>query len=896
MPVAALRVKLIERVLLVCRGFTYLSTQAFALNYISRINPFSRYTSCSRNCDHDTWKCSLHWLKTESATYVALLQKCGALKALSHGMRIHKHITACGIEQNAFLENNLLYMYVECGALADARKFFDAMRGRNQFSWNVIIRSFVRCGQGQEAFELFEQMHREGMYPPDTYIFVSILSACSAHTDMDTGMHIHACIVNAGLESHVIVATALVNMYGKHGMVEDAARQFDTMLERNMVSWNAMIAVRANSGQIQLAIELYAGMQKEGLLPDKVTFVSILHVCTVPAVLWEGKRLHAILESKGLEKDIIMDTALVDMYGKCGSLENAQGIFDGMQERNTVSWTALISAYAQHGEVKNAAHLYKRMHQEGILADKVMFVSILDACACEAGLMEGKLVHASIAGSALEVEVVVGTALVNMYGKCGNLDCARRIFDIISEPNDFSWNSMIAAYVQYGHIHEALELFGQMHWKGEMPHELTIVNVLHICASQGAEAEGKQVHSYIVTNGLESGVVEMALVNMYGKCGSLRDAHCIFNRLSECMVVAWNAIITAYVKSGGEKYALQFFEQMQQEGSMPDRATFVSILGMFPEPLASFAGKQMHSRIFCGGFELDASMGTSLINIYGKLSSLRNAWSVFDRMPIRNIVVWNAIMAVVVQNGLIMHAFQLFTQMKLEGVIADKVIILTILNACADQSLLAEGKKMHVCSMVTGCDLDVSVGTALVNMYGRCGRLDASQRVFDELPHRNLLTWTCMIAVLAQHGQGNSAIMLFDGMLQGGTTPDKVTYTSVLSACAHAGMIDDGYYQLLYMERFHGIPPVVDHFNCIIDLLGKAGQLDEAENLVKSMPIQPTATSWTILLDACRRLSDVGHGECLAKQVFEMDAEDAALFVTLSNVYLGASNDVASEI
>ena len=290
-----------------------------------------------------------------------------------------------------------------------------------------------------------------------------------------------------------------------------------------------------------------------------------------------------------------------------------------------MSWTALISVCAHHGDEKKSHHLYKQMHQEGVLGDNVTYVSILNAFSCGGNLLEGKLTHASIAGTPLESDVVVATCLLNMYSNCGNLECSRSMFNMIQEPNGYSWNSMIAAYARHGHIHEALHLFLQMHERGKTPHELAIINVLYVCGNQGAEELGKQIHSYIVMNVIESDIVHTALIILYSKFGLVYDAYYMFDLFYEKTMVIWNAVFSVQVSNRHWKHAFQSFEQIQQEGLIPDKETFSSILSELPKLTASSFGKIILARIsFCG------FMRPGLINLYGKCYNLRDANNLFD--------------------------------------------------------------------------------------------------------------------------------------------------------------------------------------------------------------------------------------------------------------------------
>jgi pentatricopeptide repeat protein len=222
--------------------------------------------------------------------------------------------------------------------------------------------------------------------------------------------------------------------------------------------------------------------------------------------------------------------------------------------------------------------------------------------------------------------------------------------------------------------------------------------------------------------------------------------------------------------------------------------------------------------------------------------------------------------------------------MHVEGVMTDEIVILMFLDLCATHVLLAKGKSLHIHTNISVEQCDVAIGTALINMYGKCGCIEKAKEIFSKLSDRNLLTFTCMISMFAQHGYDRDAARLFCRMHDKGLSPDKVSYTSILCACGHGGLIKDGLGHFLAMEILHGIVPIPDHFNCVIDLLGKAGLADKASHLIRNMPFQPTAMSWTILVDAYRRLSGVGCANHLLNFLLEVDSKDAASYVTFSNM------------
>eukprot|EP00249_Psilotum_nudum_P016665 c25935_g6_i1 orf=43-2346(+) len=548
--------------------------------------------------------------------------------------------------------------------------------------------------------------------------------------------------------------------------------------------------------------------------------------------------------------------------------------------------------YYEQGKLKEALD---DLDRQPVRADSIVYGRLLQACKNSRAVSEGKRVHAHIVRHGLERNTFLGNELVSMYGKCGNLDDARRVFDGMTEKNVFSWTVMIAAYANRGHGKEAFQLFCRMQKEGAVPNRITFVTILNACSNPAALADGRLIHALIAKGEFWSDViVGTAIVNMYSKCGSLEDARKVFHQMPERDVVSWNVMITAYAQHGYCKEALRLFRHMQLEGIISDKVTFIAVLDC---PINLPEGKLIHGHIVESGFESDVVVGNATIKMYGKCGSKEDARRVFDKMPHRDVVSWTAMMAVCTRHGYCKDALQLFQGMQLNGVMPDKVTLLTLLETCANLADLAEGKLIHVSIVDRGFESDVSVGNAIIDMYGKCGSLEDARRMFNKMPQRDVISWTAMIAAYAQHGLGKEALELFHQMQLKGIMPDEITFVSILSACSHSGLVDEGWSHFLSMTKNFFIAPTTEHYGCIIDLLGRAGRLVEAEDLINKMPFKPDIVAWKTLLGACRIHGDVDRGKRAAEHIFDLDPEDAAGYVVLSNIYAAAGQwDNASKI
>ncbi|KAJ7259930.1 hypothetical protein O6H91_Y408800 [Diphasiastrum complanatum] len=334
--------------------------------------------------------------------YVCLLKGCSRRKALAEGKQVHALIVQSVLDSNILLANTLVRMYSKCGSVLHAHKVFSNMPQHDVYSWTAIISAYADSGEVEEAINLFHQMQETGL-APDKVLFVPLLKACARLAALEQGRQLHSDIIRRGFQSDVIVGSTLVNMYAKCGCTEDARELFDNMSERNVVSWNAMIAGYAQNGLGKEALALYEQMKQEGVQPDNVTFALLLNACASLAALEQGKLLHSEIIKRGFQLDVVVANTLVDMYAKCGCTEDARELFDNMSERNVVSWTAMIAGYAQNGLGKEALALYEQMKQGGMQPNHVTFVLLLNACASLAALEQGKQLHSEIIKKRLSI-------------------------------------------------------------------------------------------------------------------------------------------------------------------------------------------------------------------------------------------------------------------------------------------------------------------------------------------------------------------------------------------------------------------------------------------------------------------------------------------------------------
>ncbi|KAI5075792.1 hypothetical protein GOP47_0009868 [Adiantum capillus-veneris] len=815
----------------------------------------------------------------------SLVQKCSAVKDLSGGKRLHAHLVKRGLHKNLLLGNRLLQMYLSCGSFRDVVDCFLSMHQRNGFSWNFLITAHARDAQHDQAVCDFQRMQCEG-FLPNEHIFASVLSACTDKAAILNGKRVHTQLMESESQFSVAVLNALVNMYSKCSFLTDARRLFDQVLDRNVVSWTSIISAYSQHGQGEDAFILYLQMHQEGVLPNRVTFSSMLDACVTPDSLIEGKRLHAYIVGCELQSELVLASGLVTMYGNCGSLKDAYEVFMCLNERNTILWTSMIWGCIKLEQPDRALQLYGRMLSEGGLPDAITYSSVLDGCASQEGLVIGKHVHAASVTSALPFDSAAMTSLLNMYGRNGIPEEARLIFDKMKTRTTLSWTYMIASYVQCGESKAAIQLFMQMQTDGLHPDKVTLWRVVEACRNEAAIHEGKWVHGIIIEDSLESDTaLATALVSMYGKFENLGDAQYIFCSMKDRNTVSWTAMITGYIHCDADKEALLLYDQMQQEGVIPNRVTAVCILSACANESHVTKGRRLHVYIANSDFFHDVVVTTALLSMYGKCDRLDDARRVFDEMNVRNVISWNAMLAAYTYCGCNDGVLELFDQMLFQGVIPNKVSFFSLLDACASQANLSRGNFIHSLAVKSGYDLDLDISNVILNMYGKCGKLKDAREVFKQMRLLDIVSWNTMICLWAQHGHSKTVFLSLEEMLVKGYLPDGITHSAVLYVCGHAGLISEGVHYFISFVKDHNVTPTADLWHCMIYMFARSGLMQMGQTFLEKLPVQPSSITWTSFCNASEGHSDIDRGEYIIKRIIELDEENASPYVMLSNMY-----------
>ncbi|XP_024522393.1 pentatricopeptide repeat-containing protein At2g13600-like [Selaginella moellendorffii] len=528
------------------------------------------------------------------------------------------------------------------------------------------------------------------------------------------------------------------------------------------------------------------------------TYASFLRQCGDNRALEQGKKVHALISRKTFRGDRFLGNLLVQMYGKCQSLDDAVAAFESIERKNLFTWTIMFAAFAHNGYVLQARELFDKMPQRDLV----------------------------------------------------------------------SWTTMVAAYASNGCNGEALDVFKAMDLEGVQVDGIAVLSTLDACTEL---AHGRVIHQAVSGTILEDDVkVGTALVTMYGRCHCLVSARIAFCEIFEKNLISWNAMVAAYAQNGSRKQALLVFRFMDLEGVGPGPVTFTSILEVCASSSALEDGRYIHSKAVASGCHNDVKVASALVNMYGKCGSVNDAKQIFDSIPHKNVVTWSAMVAAYAQNDCGKEALELGIYMDLEGLLPNEVTFVSMVDACACIPALRQGRLLHEGIRVNfKAPLVLELDNALIHMYGQCGALEDSRKVFDSMGLRDSITWNALITAYAQNGVPEEALVLFQDMKLDGTSPSELTFMSVLSACSHSGLLGYARQCFVSITGDFFMAPVAGHFRCLINLLGRAGRLTDAEELMSSMPFEASGLELASLLHGCKTQGSLRGGARIARKVME---------------------------
>ncbi|CAN1220578.1 Pentatricopeptide repeat-containing protein At1g03540 [Linum perenne] len=551
------------------------------------------------------------------------------------------------------------------------------------------------------------------------------------------------------------------------------------------------------------------------------------------------------------------------------------------------SMESKLLEHCKSGSLFPALHLLNAIDWRAFSNKPLLFASLLQTSTKASSFNHGLQLHAHVVKSGLETDRFVGNSLLALYFKLGSdFVETRRVFDGLNFKDVISWTSMITGYVKVEKPRSSIQLFLEMVGGGVEPNAFTLSAVVKACSDLGDLRLGNVFHGIVFVRGFDSNnVICSALIDMYGRNFDFGDARQLFDELSEPDEICWTSVISAFIRNDMYSEALAFFNSMQRKHRFSlDAFTFGTVLTACGNLGRARQGREVHAKVITSGVgDNVVVVQSSLVDMYGKCRLLEESQLVFDRMSVKNSVSWSALLGGYCQNGDFKSVIRIFREMGQD----DLYSFGTVLRACASLAAIKQGKEVHCQYVRRGGWRDVIVESALVDLYAKCGCVDFAYRVFKQMPDRNLITWNTMIRGFAQNGRIEGALALFDDMVKQGVKPDYITFIGVLFACSHSGLVDQGKRHFTSMVSEYGIRPGIEHYNCMVDLLGRAGLIEEAEALLENADCRDDSSLWTVLLGACATCTNPATAERIAKRTMELKPEYHLSYVYLANVYRG---------
>ncbi|KAK0581232.1 hypothetical protein LWI29_011599 [Acer saccharum] len=741
----------------------------------------------------------------------------------------------------------------------------------------------------KEAFQCLNNMYSDRntlvIFPEEAY--AQVFELCASKKALSQGKQIHALVIKSyHAYKSLFLDTKLVFMYGKCGSLLDAEKVFDKMSQRTIFTWNAMLGAYVSNGEPLGALETYREMRVWGISVDAFTFPCVLKACAMLKDVDCGAQVHGVVTKCGYDSIPFVVNSLVAMYAKCYDLDKARQLFDRMGEKeDVVLWNSMISAYSAYGLSIEALGLLRDMQKTGHVTNSYTAVASLQACENSLFRKTGMEIHAAILKSSQNLDVYVANALISMYVRCGRMTQAAGVFNRLENRDSVSWNSMLTGFVQNGLYNEAMQFFHSLQGAGKKPDQVSVISVVAASGRLGNLLNGMEMHAYAIKHGFVSDLqVGNTVLDMYAKCCCVDYMGRTFEQMPDKDFISWTTAIAGYAQNNYHVKALALFREVQTKGLNVDAMMIGSILLTCSGLKCMSQVKEIHGYIVRKGLS-DLALQNAIVDVYGECGNIDYAIKMFEFIEFKDVVSWTSMMSSYVHNGLANEALELYCSINETNLELDSVALVTMISAAASLSALKKGKEIHGFILRKGFMLEGSIASSLVDMYACCGDIENAYKLFTCIQNKDLVLWTSMINANGLHGRGKAAIDLFYKMEDENLIPDHITFLALLYACSHAGLIDEGKRFLDIMRHKYQLEPWPKHYACLVDLLGRANCLEEAYQLVKNMPFEPTAEIWCAILGACRVHSNKELGEIAAQKLLELNSLNPGNYVLVSNVF-----------
>ncbi|KAG8369526.1 hypothetical protein BUALT_Bualt14G0022700 [Buddleja alternifolia] len=657
----------------------------------------------------------------------------------------------------------------------------------------------------------------------------------------------------------------------------------------NLFSLYPKIKESSSSGRWKEVLSHYKEIKEAGIqLIDHEIFSHILKACLALSFR-TGKSVHASVIKQGFESFTSVGNSIMNFYAKSGRLASSVGVFNCMKTKDSVSWNIILHGHLDQGAFVEGLDLFMQARAVGFEPNISTLVLLIHTYRNIRAFTDGQIFHGYLIQSGLWSPSSVQNSLLHMYTDI-SMDYAEKLFDEMYEKDVISWSVMIKGYVHSDEIMFALESFKQMVSEfGIEADGQTMVSVLKGCANLGDIRIGKSIHGYVFLRGLNYDLfVGNTLVDFYCKCNDIKSAVTAFNEMPHKNIVSWNSMLSGFVHN--EKYlqALTLFDSMGESEVDADEVTLVNLL-LICKVLGDFRQcKLIHSRVIQRGFQSNELAMNSLIDAYAKCNQINLSWRLFCQIKRPDIVTWSTMISGFTHCGMPDEAIAIYREMRLSLQSPNMVTLLNLLEACTLSAEIRRSKWAHGIAVRMSLASNVVVGTAILDMYSKCGAIEMSRNAFDQISMKNIVSWSAIIAAYGLNGFPHHALSLFSEMKVHGLEPNPITTLSILSACCHGGLVEEGVSIFKEVAKKHGDELKLEHYSCLVDLLARAGKVDDALEIIKSIiPVgmKAGASAWGAVLSACRNYENRELSEAALSEVLELEPSSSAGYLLASNTY-----------
>ncbi|XP_075482968.1 putative pentatricopeptide repeat-containing protein At3g01580 [Primulina tabacum] len=719
--------------------------------------------------------------------------------------------------------------------------------------------------------------------------FASHLDDC---LDPNSLKKLHACMIIRGLEQNSVLGSRSLCPCAKFNLFTEPRLGFNKFIKGDIPLWNSIIVGYFRASEYGDVLRLCVALRQKNIGIHNAAIIFGLKSCVELGRCEFGMNVHADAFKFGVSNDRYVGSSLIGFYSKCNLIREAAKVFDEITDRDVAAYTSMIAGYSQLGDhcVSKAFAVACDMQRNGFDPNRVTLVSLLQCASRIGSVNKGKMIHGyAIRRGIGGLDEVFETSLMDMYVKCSHPDRAAVVFDRTNKRSIGSWNALITGHLRFGRQLDALNLFRQMVRENCGLDSISIVNGLLSCAGLGYFLLGKGIHCFLIRKGIHFDLVgATTLVDMYSKCKHIRGAMDIFYKTKVKDRILFNVMIAGYLDNGFVLRAMETFHEMVTMFVMPNASTIVIVLSaMSNTEEDKRKGQSIHGYIFRHGLEGNTEVANRFINIYARWGVIETARNVFERIKIKDSVSFTSMITGYANLGLSNAAMALFRLMQRENLSPDCVTFTSLLQALNQLGSVTLVREVHGHLYRVFLENDVLLKNSLITTYSKWGKLEMACNLFESMVKHDLSSWNTIIAAYGMHGNGIKALELFSRMRKEKVYPDETTLKSVLSACSHSGLITEGLHIFNTMIEEYRIVPSEEHYGCVVDLLGRTGELEEAYNLLKCVPLSQKTSILGALLGACRVHGNFEIGERIGKWILDEDSCDASAYCSVSNLYAG---------